>query len=140
MCLFKKKFVAPADMDEQCIELCTVLNSLPGVRTTESCCGHLRHPYRIFFDCRNFTSLAILARVFDRRYLPSKIQWRLVADSGDMYPKYGFMIESIDTYKSDNDVLYDVRRIIDNINYWRMREYKAYFFTNNLKRRLAGKW
>lgn len=38
----------PADIDPACYNLCIALNALPGVTTTNSCCGHGREPYRIY--------------------------------------------------------------------------------------------
>ena len=40
-------------MDEECIALCDALNELPGVETFGSCCGHLKRPYMIWFNCTN---------------------------------------------------------------------------------------
>lgn len=39
-------------MDPECIELCDALNGLPGIRTIESCCGHGKEPFRVFFIAR----------------------------------------------------------------------------------------
>jgi hypothetical protein len=40
----RRKVVLPPGMDL----LCEALNTLPGVRTYESCCGHGQEPYRIW--------------------------------------------------------------------------------------------
>lgn len=37
----------PADVDEELIDLLDVLNSIPGVRTLYSCCGHGREEFYI---------------------------------------------------------------------------------------------
>ena len=50
----KEKFHIPNDIDKECIDLCKKLNSLSNIKTTESCCGHLKEPYRIFFMCDDF--------------------------------------------------------------------------------------
>jgi hypothetical protein len=47
----------PATMDPECIPLCDALNALPGIRTTESCCGHGEDPHRIWFDADKIESL-----------------------------------------------------------------------------------
>lgn len=39
----------PEDMDHECVPLCDALNALPGVRTVESCCGHIDQPFRVWF-------------------------------------------------------------------------------------------
>ena len=37
------------NMDRECVTLCDAINRIPGVVTIESCCGHGRTTYRIFF-------------------------------------------------------------------------------------------
>jgi len=39
----------PSDMDVECIPLCDALNSLPGIQTSESCCGHGSHNFGVAF-------------------------------------------------------------------------------------------
>ena len=43
----------PAGVDAECVALCNALNRLPGVRTTESCCGHGKSEYHVFFRCES---------------------------------------------------------------------------------------
>ena len=38
------------EMDEECIKLCEAMNSIVGIKTYESCCGHNAIPYSIFFE------------------------------------------------------------------------------------------
>ena len=54
-------------IDEECLDLCYALNHLPGVITLESCCGHCKDLYRIWFRCTNTVTLAILSRSVCRR-------------------------------------------------------------------------
>ena len=68
-------------MDKECIELCNELNSLKGVKTFESCCGHYKQPYIIFMTISNFYSLSLLARAFDIRYSSGK--WAIKISSTD---------------------------------------------------------
>src|SRR5580658_3323133 len=42
----------PDDMDAECVVLCDALNSLIGIDTIESCCGHGTRPHRIFFTAK----------------------------------------------------------------------------------------
>lgn len=37
------------EFDKECIELCKTLNTMDGLNTTESCCGHLKNKFMIFF-------------------------------------------------------------------------------------------
>lgn len=121
----------PPDMDKDCIALCNALNKLPGVETYESCCGHLKTPYRIFFRCRNFVSLAILARAFDKRYLTTSMLWKIEVETGDSHPTYCFYLSSKEAYSRQEDMDNDLNIIIHNIEYWSGNDFKEYFETNN---------
>lgn len=73
-------------MDKQVIELCNAMNSLPGVETTESCCGHGREPFRVFFRVNGEDSmegLFFLTRCADRRYWKYGGIWRIWLTVGD---------------------------------------------------------
>ena len=52
----------PEDIDQECIPLCDALNSLPGISTISSCCGHREHPHRIFFESDSVACLAPVLR------------------------------------------------------------------------------
>jgi hypothetical protein len=47
----------PSDMDPECMPLCDALNALPGIRTTESCCGHNERPFLVIFSAEQVESL-----------------------------------------------------------------------------------
>jgi len=56
-------------MDPECVRLCATLNALPGIRTTESCCGHGDSRYRIWLmiDPDSVGAL-VLQRALSGRY------------------------------------------------------------------------
>ena len=54
----------PPDMDKECIRLCDALNELPGITTIESCCGHGRDMFRIFFDADSLKDLGVMVQFF----------------------------------------------------------------------------
>src|SRR5258708_32116345 len=55
-----------ANMDPECVALCDVLNDMPGVRTCESCCGHGRHSFRIWFEIDVLDALRpLLTAIYD---------------------------------------------------------------------------
>ena len=80
----KTELPCPPDMDEQCIELYYLLNSLPDTNTFESCCGHEREVYMMFFRCFNIGVLSRLGRAVERNY--SDGNWEIVVDSVDSNP------------------------------------------------------
>ena len=49
------------DDKDQCLDLCKALNRIPGITTTESCCGHGKTNYHIFFLAKSLEGLAPIA-------------------------------------------------------------------------------
>ena len=115
-------------MDKECIELCDTLNTLPGVKTCDSCCGHLKDKYRIFMTISNFYSISLLARAFDHRYSSGK--WIVYIDSGDMTQrKVGvaiFILESTEIFKTQEEMEKYITEAINNIKYWQDKKFKKY--------------
>lgn len=75
-------------MDVECIPLCNALNSLPGIETLESCCGHTKKPFAIWFRCNSELSLRFLGRCIDRRYWKYGNNWRIELDNSDVNYDY----------------------------------------------------
>jgi len=71
-------------MDVECIPLCDALNSLPGIQTCESCCGHGKKPFAIWFRCTSELGLRFLGRCIDRRYWRYGNNWRIELDNSDL--------------------------------------------------------
>jgi len=57
------KEVLPNNMDRECTPLCEAINTIEGLRTVESCCGHGKHPFHVWF------------RVGNLDYLPHLLYW-----------------------------------------------------------------
>ena len=53
------------NIDEECVALCDAMNSVPGILTTSSCCGHGKYEYRIFFHADSLEVLPPLLYWFD---------------------------------------------------------------------------
>lgn len=119
----------PEDMDMECVTLCDALNEFKKTETMESCCGHLRAPFRIWFRCSSFTELAIISRAVDRRYAGTSQLWHVVSDNSDTHPRFGFMLESENRYTSTLEMQKDSDKIADNIRYWR-DNFMEYFRSN----------
>jgi len=61
-----RKFPLPKEgMDKECVQLCLSMNVVPGIQTIESCCGHGKTPYRIWFVADDLESLPRLLYYFD---------------------------------------------------------------------------
>lgn len=98
-------------MDKECINLCRALNRLEGITTIDSCCGHGKHNYHIFFIAKNLEYLPPLLYYFDSCHCGFG-GWRVIAktDCG-MSPVY-FMIEGPSGGYSEAD------HIAELINAW----------------------
>lgn len=123
------KFSVPYDMDKECIKLCTKLNELGDLQTTESCCGHLVNQYVVFFECHDFARLAKLYRCVDRNYSDGK--WEVTVDGSDTTPVYQFCLRSIKPFASYDEMDESVNRLISNIDYWEDHSYDTYFATDD---------
>ena len=57
-------------MDPECIPLCNALNTIKGIKTIESCCGHGEQPFMVWFTLEKefFENLHVVSRVMDRNY------------------------------------------------------------------------
>lgn len=63
----KARFAAapPPDLDPEVLSLCRAMNGFPGIVTVESCCGHGREPFRIWFMAASLEALPPLLFWFD---------------------------------------------------------------------------
>ncbi len=66
-------------MDKECIELCNALNSIDGIETFESCCGHVKQPYRIWFKAETIQSLCIPTMACNKNY-GGNAGWIIIVD------------------------------------------------------------
>ena len=112
-------------IDEECLDLCYALNHLPGVITLESCCGHCKDLYRIWFRCTNTVTLALLYRSVCRRY--STGRFTIKTYSGDVNPRNEFLLESTKTFKCPDEMKKEVEILLENIQHWTNGEFKKYF-------------
>jgi hypothetical protein len=55
-------------MDPPCIELCKAINSVAGLKTRSSCCGHNRRPMSIEIEWQSELDLMVICRALDIRY------------------------------------------------------------------------
>ena len=113
------------NMDEECIKLCNILNKLPGVRTFESCCGHLKDKYSIWFFCEDIDSLSRLGRCVERNYSDGK--WELLVDSTDTHPRGVFWLRSKEPFATIDEMNRSVTLLIQSITHWFEQQFDAYF-------------
>ena len=128
-------FYKQIGIDDECLEICYAMNSLPGVSTIESCCGHYKDPYRIWFKCTNSVSLAILSRVVCRRYSTGKFVIKV--GGSDVCPRNEFLLESVKTFKCPDEMEKEIEIFLDNFKHWTDDAYKDYFTMGDIRRKLG---
>ena len=73
-------------MDEEVRDLCDAMNSLPGIKTIGSCCGHSSSPLHIsFYVTDSKEGLFFLTRCMDKRYWKYGYLWKINLSIGDAY-------------------------------------------------------
>ena len=115
----------PNDIDKECIELCNALNSLPSVRTFESCCGHLKDIYSIWFFCTNIDTISRLGRTVSHNYSDGK--WELLVDSTDTHPVGVFWLRSIKPFESFDEMNISLKGLINSIHWWFDNKFDNHF-------------
>lgn len=111
----------PNDIDDDCRQICYILNRLPGIKTFESCCGHGKAIFNVWFKCNNMESLSRLARAVNKNY--SDGNWEIVADSTDIDPYGIFWLRS----KSPIVDKKSLHNLENSILYWYSDEFDSYF-------------
>lgn len=66
------------DIDPEVVELVDAINSFPGIRTLDSCCGHNHLPMCIYFDAEELAAL------------PPLLYWFDACHSGEYWPVRAF--------------------------------------------------
>lgn len=82
----------PSDLDLECYDLCLALNSYPGIRTSCSCCGHGKDPYRIWFSVDSLVNLPAVLYWFARCH-SGHAGWRVLAETDCAMSPAHFLVE-----------------------------------------------
>lgn len=83
----------PNDMDSECVRFCDAINSMKGLCTTSSCCGHNKEPFRIWFRASYLGALLPLLYCLDSCH--SNIGgWKVTATTDCSMSHVTFCIES----------------------------------------------
>lgn len=127
MILNNPLFALPNDIDKQCIDICNILNRLPETETYESCAGHGKRPFWVFFRCRSIDTLSRLGRAISKNY--SDGNWEIVIDSCDGNPCGCFWLRS-KTILKDDELNESIKRLCENILYWFDDNFDEYFINN----------
>ena len=75
-------------IDAECLQLCHALNELPGIKTYESCSGHGKERFAIYFVTENLDTLIPVA------YFSGTFHdWRVIAYTDCSMDKTKFVLE-----------------------------------------------
>src|SRR5690242_14799128 len=103
----KEPWTPPADLDRECLALCTVFNELPGIETFASCSGHRETPFRIFFTADSLTALAAVAFYITHGNYGD---WRILARTDSTKSSVSFVLEGpVGGYAGANAMAADIR-------------------------------
>ena len=91
-------------MDIECIALCNAVNKLPGLRTTDSCCGHNKKTFRVWFVAEDLKDLPTLLYWFDSCHC-GFVGWRVLITTDCAMSPVHFKIEGeIGAYNEANAI------------------------------------
>lgn len=119
------------NMDKECVKLCDILNSIPSVNTFESCCGHLKDRFSVWFFCNDTVAISRLGRSVDRNYSDGK--WELLVDSTDTHPTGVFWLRSKVPFQSYDEMEESVNELCVGIQYWFNTKFDSYFNGDSCK-------
>lgn len=125
MKLKRNNVVLPVDMDCECVPLCELLNSLPATQTFESCSGHLKYRFSVWFFCDSIGVLSRLGRAVERNYSDGK--WEIVVDSTDTHPYGVFWLRSKNPFQNYEEMNESLQSLIANIRHWFKDEFDEEF-------------
>ena len=92
--------------DPECAALCQAINLIEGIETCESCCGHGKSPYRIWFYARCLCRLPYVACWF-------QYGWRVTVQTDDDLSPAWFMIEGpAGAYDEADEIAGLIREVI----------------------------
>lgn len=103
-------------MDAECVDLCDTLNSMKGITTNESCCGHNYRPYIIWFTCDSLEPLKFIQSCIDRRYWEYGDEWYIEISISDTAPFLNFALTSKST--DLKTIIPQVESMIDIFNHY----------------------
>jgi hypothetical protein len=79
-------------IDIECLKLCEAMNKFPGIKTVESCCGHSKRTFKIWFVADNLESLPVVVYFFDGCHCGS-YKWEVIASTDCGMSPIKFMVE-----------------------------------------------
>jgi len=107
-----KKMIYDEAIDKECRGLCDALNSIPGISTSASCCGHGKQNFRIWFSAI-IESLWIPAMACNRNYC-GHTGWRIEVVHAECPNRACFCLEGPigeEAYAATGDIEETIERL-----------------------------
>jgi hypothetical protein len=103
-------------LDEAVAELVWAMNRLPGIETTNSCSGHGKQPFRIWFNVTDYQArgLLVLSRLLSHNYHAFWESFEVLLGHQDVDPQVCWLLES--KWYTDDDTT-KVQKIADELAY-----------------------
>jgi hypothetical protein len=79
-------------MDIECIKICNALNKIRGIQTINSCCGHGKHGFWIFFTTKSFIALSKVCYFADKCH-SGVSNWQVIAYTDCSMTPNRFLLE-----------------------------------------------
>ena len=100
----KPDWVIPLGMDIECVPICKAMNKVPGILTVESCCGHGKTPFHIWFEAKSLTALPALLYWFNSCHCGFS-GWSVQVTTDCGCSSVTFMVEGpVGAYKEANHI------------------------------------
>jgi len=127
-----KKLEYDNNMDKETIELCNVINSVKGLETEESCCGHGKESFIIFFMSYSDKGLFFLSRCVNHRYWKYGHLWNISMEIGDdlkngklpiSYVLSSNKVKGKEAYKQAKDLVENMNYHLNHVNFKKLFGY-----------------
>ena len=103
-------------MDKECIRLCDAINSIPGIRAIESCSGHGKKEYSIYFYVENYRLFSILLYYSDPCHVG--FEWPCKARTDCSMSPVSFRLHSLEVgdlaYKQADRIAKEIENFMEN--------------------------
>ena len=100
-------------MDPEVVDLCAALNRLTGVTTVESCCGHGKETYCIWFQVERLEDLPSVPWFVDVCHSGQK-GWRVIVSTDCCMSPASFMLEGpVGAYESSKEIACFINTTVD---------------------------
>ena len=106
------------ELDEEVVELCKAMNKVPGIKTTESCCGHGKDYFRIFFTVDSIETLNHFMWAGCYRWWNWRNGFRIQIYDGDVNRDSGILKLQLESYKIGEPAYKEAYEMAKGMNDW----------------------